>query len=369
MKGLYIHVPFCSSKCKYCDFYSFAPNKPQMDSYLTAVLSALEKNSENIRGSFDTIYFGGGTPSFFGGERIGKIIEKAKECFSFCNDTEITVECNPSSVDEKLVGELKKYGVNRISMGLQSALDEERGIIGRKSTAEEVKKGVELFKKYGIDNISVDLMSGLPRQTMESFKKSVDFVLSLEIKHISSYMLKIEEGTPLYTEQSSLSFPDEDTVCDMYLYLSERLTKEGFVHYEISNFAKKDYESRHNTKYWLSEEYLGIGPSAHSYIDGKRFYYERDFEAFLKGAEPVFDSYGGDEEEYIMLRLRLREGLSFKAFYEKYKKELPEEIKRKALFYKGKGLCEVDEEKISLTPEGFLLSNSIIAELLESVEC
>lgn len=369
MKGLYIHIPFCLSKCKYCDFYSFTADKTQMDSYLTAVLSALEKQKVNVSGFFDTIYFGGGTPSCFGGERIGKIIKKAKACFDFSDDTEITVECNPSSVDERLVKTLTEYGVNRISMGLQSAVNEERNIIGRKSTSEEVKRAVELFKKHGIYNISVDLMSGLPMQTMESFKKSVDFVLSLDVKHISSYMLKIEEGTPLYNEQSSLSFPDEDTVCDMYLYLSEKLRENGYSHYEISNFAKVGFESRHNKKYWLSEEYLGIGPSAHSYIDGKRFYYERDFDSFLEGAEPVFDSLGGDEEEYIMLRLRLKDGLSYKDFYERYKKEVPESIKNKASFYNEKGLCQVTEEKISLTTEGFLLSNSIIAELLESVKC
>ena len=367
MKGLYIHIPFCSSKCKYCDFYSFAPNETQTDSYLKAVLSALEKQKEEVEGFFDTIYFGGGTPSFFGGERIGEIINKAKECLEFSADTEITVECNPSSVNEDLVKALKKYGVNRISLGLQSAVNEERSVIGRKSTSEQVKKAVELFKKFGIDNISVDLMSGLPKQTMETFKESVDFVLSLDVKHISSYMLKIEEGTPLYKEQNNLTFPDEDTVCDMYLYLSKRLKKEGFTHYEISNFAKEGFESRHNTKYWNSEEYLGIGPSAHSYIKGKRFYYKRDFEAFLKGAEPVFDSLGGDEEEYIMLRLRLSEGISFKAFYEKYQKDVPEEIKRKALLYKEKGLCEITEEKISLTTEGFLLSNSVICDFLNYV--
>lgn len=364
MKGLYIHIPFCSSKCKYCDFYSFAPGDSQMDSYLSAVLSALEKQKDKIKGAFDTIYFGGGTPSFFGGERIGQIIEKAKECFTFCADTEITVECNPSSVNEKLVSALKKHGVNRVSMGLQSAIDSERHIIGRKSTSNEVKSAVELFKSYGICNISVDLMSGLPGQTMESFKESIDFVLSLDVKHISSYMLKIEEDTPLYKEQNNLSFPEEDTVCDMYLYLSKKLKENGFNHYEISNFAKDGYESRHNTKYWLCKEYLGIGPSAHSYIEGKRFYYERDFDAFLKGAKPVFDTYGGDEEEYIMLRLRLKNGLSFKEFYETFGKNVPEEIKKKALFYSKEGLCKVTEEKISLTVDGFLLSNSIIADFL-----
>lgn len=364
MKGLYIHIPFCASKCKYCDFYSFAPKNDQMDSYLKAVLSALEKESKKISGKFDTIYFGGGTPSFFGGERIGIIIEKAKELFDFHKDTEITVECNPSSVDESLVQSLKKHGVNRISLGLQSAISSERNIIGRKSDCAKAKNAVLLFKSYGITNISLDLMLGLPNQTIKSLEESINFVLSLDVKHISAYMLKIEEGTALFYEQSSLSFPDEDTVCDMYLHLSRLLGEKGYNHYEISNFAKDGFESRHNLKYWLSKEYLGIGPSAHSYIENRRFYYERDFAAFLNGTEPIFDSYGGDEEEYIMLSLRLAKGLSLKEFEKKFKKKLPERLIKKALIFEKQGLVNCDENKIALTVKGFLLSNQIISSFL-----
>lgn len=364
MKGLYIHIPFCISKCKYCDFYSFSPKENQKDSYLSAVLLALKKRKNELTGTFDTIYFGGGTPSFFGGNRISKIINKAKECFDFASDTEICVECNPSSVDEKLVYELKACGVNRISMGLQSAISDERQVIGRISTAKQAKEAVLLFKKAKIDNISVDLMLGLPYQTMESLKESIDFVLSLDIKHISAYILKLEEKTPLYNEKENLDFPDEDTVCDMYLYLCKVLRDNGFSHYEISNFAKEGYQSRHNNKYWLLEEYLGIGPSAHSYIENKRFYYERDFNSFLNGNDPVFDCVGADEEEFVMLSLRLSKGLSLKEFEKRFSKKFPQKAILKAKEFEKHKLLTIQNQTISLTDEGFLLSNSIISDFL-----
>lgn len=364
MKGLYIHIPFCSSKCKYCDFYSFSPKENDMDSYLEAVLSALEKQKENISGTFDTIYFGGGTPSFFGGERISQIIKKAKECFSFCTDTEITVECNPSSADESLMKALSASGVNRISMGVQSAVTKERQLLGRKSNCAQVQNAISLAKKHGIYNISLDLMLGIPEQTMLSLDESLDFIIESGVTHVSAYMLKIEEGTPLYTEQKSLVFPDEDTVCDMYLHTVKRLESAGFMQYEISNFAKEGFKSRHNTKYWLGNEYLGIGPSAHSFINKNRFFYERDINAFIKGCNPVFDSFGADEEEYIMLRLRLTDGLYFKDYFQKFKKEFSKSQIQKCMEFEKRGLIKMSEKGISLTPEGFLVSNYIISELI-----
>lgn len=361
MTGIYIHIPFCKTKCPYCDFYSFKPDINQKDSYLEAVLSCLLKHKNEIKGEVDTIYFGGGTPSFFGGERIKRVIDCIRDNYTVGN-AEITVECNPSSVDEALLGQLKKAGVNRISMGMQSAVDEERKSLGRLSDKAQVERSVELIKSYGIDNISLDLMLGIPYQTKESLKESLDFIIKQDVKHISAYMLKIEEGTPF--SKMSLPLPDEDEVCELYLYCCEYLNEKGYSQYEISNFAKKGFESKHNLKYWHTEEYLGLGPSAHSFIGGERFYYPRDFSAFLKNPDPIPDGKGGDEEEYIMLSLRLSEGLTRKGFYERFKKELPEELFKKALPLEKSGLLKITKEGLHLTAKGFLLSNSIISTLL-----
>lgn len=360
MTGIYIHIPFCKTKCPYCDFYSFSPNNTDRDSYLNAVLLCLEAYAGKIKDDIDTVYFGGGTPSYFGGERIKKVIDCIKDNYNV-NNAEITVECNPSSVDGELLYHLRKAGVNRISMGMQSAVDKERKSLGRLSDKEQVEKAVRLIKDYGIDNISLDLMLGIPYQNKESLKESLDFIISQKIKHISAYILKVEDGTPF--SQMKLKLPDEDEVCDLYLYAAEYLEKQGYEQYEISNFAVRGFESRHNLKYWHCEEYLGIGPSAHSFIGGERFYFSRDFSAFIENPVPVYDGTGGDEDEYVMLALRLSEGLTKKGYRERYGREIPEEMLIKARPLEKAGLVKITEEGISLTKEGFLLSNSIITTL------
>ena len=362
MTGLYIHIPFCRSKCPYCDFYSFTPASSDKDSYLKAVLSCLLSYKHKVEDAVDTVYFGGGTPSYFGGERIKKIIDCIKENYSLHN-AEITVECNPADIDADLLSLLKKAGVNRISMGMQSAVEKERKILGRKSDRIQLENAVRLIKSHGIENISLDLMLAVPFQTKESLKESLDFIISQDVHHISAYLLKIEEGTPF--SKMTLPLPDEDEVCDLYLYAAEYLEENGYTQYEISNFSKKGYESRHNLHYWHCEEYLGIGPSAHSFLGGERFYYPRDFKAFTEGNFfPVHDGNGGDEEEYIMLNLRLSEGLTEKGFYERFGKNIPDIIFKRALPFEKNGLLKITEEGISLTKKGFLLSNSIISELL-----
>ncbi|MBR6568501.1 MAG: radical SAM family heme chaperone HemW [Clostridia bacterium] len=363
MTGIYIHIPFCKTKCPYCDFYSFKGEENQKDSYLEAVLLCLEGYSDR-KLKVDTVYFGGGTPSVFGGERIERIISYIREGFDLQDNAEITVECNPSSTDEAFVRQVKKAGVNRASMGMQSAVDRERKSLGRPSGKEDIKRAVSLFKKEGIDNISLDLMLGVPYQNMESLDESIDFVLSLGVKHISAYMLKIEKGTPFERDEKKLPIPDEDTVADMYLHVSQRLGREGFVHYEISNFALEGFHSRHNTKYWQCEDYIGIGPSAHSCYKGKRFYYTRSFDDFISGKEPVYDGEGAGEEEYIMLALRLKEGLDGEKFRERYGRALDKSIFKKAERYEKRGLLKIEGERIYLTAEGFLLSNSIISDLI-----
>ena len=337
-----------------------------MDEYLQAVLTCLDHWSEREL-SFDTVYIGGGTPSVFGGDRIAKILTSVRENFIIDPDAEITVECNPSSVDEKLAETLAASGVNRVSMGMQSVVESERKALGRLSGTSQVEKSIEVFQKAGITNISLDLMLGIPGQTLTSLGESLGFAVQSGAKHISAYILKLEEGTPLFGMKDSLDIPDEDLTADLYLQTIETLGENGFEQYEVSNFAVPGFESRHNLKYWRDGEYLGIGPSAHSFLDGKRFYYPNDFDSFISGCEPVEDGDGGNEEEFAMLALRLSEGLSDERFFRRFSSHLPEKLFEIADELEKLDLLTVRGKTISLTPNGFLLSNPVIAELLNSL--
>ena len=226
---------------------------------------------------------------------------------------------------------------------------------------------MELARKVGFSNISLDLMIALPFSTPKTLENSLSYVLSLSPEHISTYILKLEEGTPLHKMRDKLVFPDDDATAEQYLQVSERLKAAGYEHYEISNFAKSGYQSRHNTLYWECGEYLGIGPSAHSFLDGNRFYYENDLDAFLKNPATVFDGVGGGEDEYIMLGLRLKKGISASEYFERFGKQIPSGIFKKAQLFEKNGLCRVTDDNISLTAKGMLLSNSIIAEFSEEL--
>lgn len=370
MKGLYIHIPFCRSKCPYCDFYSCLSKNADLKGYADAVcdeIKTLRRSADFTKDknlSFDTIYFGGGTPSVLPSEYIGRIIRTSKENLSISDDAEITMECNPSAIDDEYIKDIAYYGVNRISLGMQSAVDRERKKLGRFSDRNQVLSVIESVKKHGITNISLDVMLGIPDQTMASLDETIDFLIKTDVPHISAYMLSIEEGTVFHKRVDSLNLPDEDTVCDMYMHLSERLRNAGYEHYEISNFAKNEYRSRHNTKYWDCEEYLGIGPSAHSFIDGKRFFFERDITSFINGEKAVFDSAGGDRDEYIMLRLRLSDGIVFEDYKNRFGEVFPSETIKKALDFEKQGLMIVSVTGIALTTDGFLISNYIIGELI-----
>ncbi len=340
-----------------------------MNLYVEALLNEINtfgRVSEFIKKPFkaDTLYLGGGTPSVLPGEELFRIITATKERFSVSEDAEITVECNPNSDIEGILPWLLKSGVNRISLGLQSAVDKERKALGRQSDKKRVKEVIELLKENGINNISLDVMLGIPYQTEESLKETLDFVIESVVPHISAYMLKIEEGTHFYKNFDKYDFPDDEKTIGFYNQCADALEKAGFTHYEISNFAKEGFESRHNTKYWELENYLGIGPGAHSYIDGKRFYFPGDTESFIKGEKAIFDDLGGDCEEYIMLRLRLKKGLSLSELKTIYGEKPIAKIKGKAPFLKEQGLIDFDGERISLTRKGFLLSNSVICELI-----
>lgn len=359
--GLYIHVPFCDGKCPYCDFYSVRNSAELIDKYVEN-LNRTILSYKSCRLMADTVYFGGGTPSLLGSERIISILNAAKKAFGDISE-ETTLEVNPESAERLDFEKLKFSGINRISVGLQSADERELKLLGRRHTAEDVEKTVELAKRGGIDNISVDLMIGISGQTTESLSDSIDFAANLNITHISSYLLKIEEGTSYYKNKDNLSLPDDELVCDFYEQTVKRLNGLGFKQYEISNFAKRGKESRHNLKYWNCEEYLGIGSSAHSFIDKKRFYYERSLSKFYKGIT-VDDGAGGDEEEYIAMQLRLCTGLQYGKFKEYFGHELPQKYIDNARKLLPTGLLTVDEVGVRLNVKGFLCSNAVIVNII-----
>ncbi len=361
--GLYIHIPFCKQKCNYCDFYSFGASEAKKREYAAVLQNRIADFGERLQVSADTIYIGGGTPTVLEGENLASIIKTAKEHFSF-NGGEITVEVNPADNLKETFRILKSVGVNRISLGVQSAIENELKILGRRHTNCDVERTVCDARECGIDNISLDLMLGIPGQTEKSLNETLEFFASLSPQHISAYILKVEEGTQFgKMSVEDLNLPEDDTVSELYLKACEFLKNIGFEHYEISNFAKKGYRAKHNMKYWLGEPYLGIGPAAHSFINGKRFYFERDITSFLNGAEPISDGTGGDPQEFIMLRLRLSDGLNIAEYEEKFGEKLGVS-KSKLNMLESAGYIVVNNGIVRLTEKGFLVSNSILQEFI-----
>lgn len=361
--GLYIHVPFCDGKCPYCDFYSLPADEETMNRYTERVAEAMEAFAREENRPADTLYFGGGTPSLLGGKRLGSLIGKARGCFGLQN-AEITAEANPTPDLSGFFQELRAAGANRLSIGLQSASEDELRLLGRRHTVKEAEKAVRDAQKAGFENISLDLMLAIQKQTPESLKRSVAFCADAGIQHISAYLLKVEPNTVYGHKKDALVLPDEGAAADLYLLACEELEKHGFHQYEISNFAKPGFEGRHNLKYWHCREYLGIGPAAHSFLNGKRFYYNRSLKGFLAGDAPVQDGEGGGFEEYAMLALRLTEGLTDESCRARFGFGIPERILRAAKLYEKGGLTVCGEKGFHFTPKGFLVSNLLTSEIL-----
>lgn len=352
MRGLYIHVPFCAKKCPYCDFYSLPISVQKAGEYKNAVIRNLSKYSKE---QFDTVYFGGGTPAL--------IYDKIKEILgavNFTENAEITVECNPESADETVLRELKNAGANRLSFGVQSLDESELSALGRTHSAQNAIDVILLANSLGFENISADIMLGVPNQTLDSLEKTIEELCGLPITHVSAYILKIEQNTVFGRKTDEIELPDEDLQSELYLRAAELLESRGFTQYEISNFAKAGFESRHNLKYWRAEEYVGIGPSAHSYHNGKRFAVSRNLAKFLEDNfqhEEITDESPDKDEEKILLGLRLCEGLELS-------EKLSEKIKRRLVLI-PREYYKLSDNRLSLTPHGFLVSNEIIATLLK----
>lgn len=363
--GLYLHIPFCQGKCAYCDFYSVFPSKQLLDNYSEALIREINQWGGNINRPIDTIYLGGGTPSLLA-RRLPQVITAVKTVFEVSENAEITLEMNPGGNTECILEYAKKAGVNRLSIGAQSGDDSELSILGRKHTVSDTVKAMKLARKLGFNNISLDIMLGLPNSNGKTLQKSLDFITGLEPEHISAYILKIEPNTVFYKKQDTLSLPEDDLSADQYLQMCEYLKAKGYSHYEISNFSKSGYESRHNLKYWNLQDYLGIGPAAHSCLEGKRFYYPRDIKAFINGNSPLPDGESGSAEEYIMLSLRTHTGTNFSEL-KRRDISLSQKFYKKCELFQKNGLLVITPDSIHLTDKGMLLSNSIITELTENL--
>ena len=362
--GLYIHIPFCKAKCAYCDFYSLARSEGRMDAYRAALAAFLRAAAPEAQGHcVDTVYFGGGTPSFFGAARLAALLEAVFDVFTVSSDAEITFEANPESArDVSVLRTLRGAGFIRVSLGMQSADERELRAIGRVHTARDTAETVAAARKAGFDNLSLDLIYGLPAQTRERWRGNLAAAVALAPEHLSCYALKVEPGTPLYARRGSAALPDDDAQADMYLDAVDFLAANGYAQYEISNFAKPGRESRHNLKYWTLGEYLGFGPGAHSDFGGRRFAIARDLGAFLAGDIAYNEDAAVPPRERaaerVMLGLRLTRGLAAD--------ELAgaEAVLRECAAH---GLAEQADGRWRLTARGFLVSNAIILRVQEAL--
>ena len=375
--GLYIHIPFCRSKCAYCDFYSLAGQEGRMDDYQRALMTHLAEAAPLAASwTVDTVYFGGGTPSFYGAKRLTGLLKWIKKHYRVDKQAEITLEANPDSVDLKMLTRLRKAGFNRVSLGVQSADDGQLASLGRPHTFDQARRAVEWARRAKFQNLSLDLIYGLPGQTEEDWRETVEQVLALEPEHISAYGLKVEEGTPLCRRvEAGEVLPDDDVQADCYLWTVERLARAGYGQYEISNFAKEGFRSRHNCKYWLTRPYMGFGPGAHSDFGSRRYSFVRDLEGYIRGVlegGPIVDEddpIPREERsgEYLMLRLRTTRGIEEWEYRREYRMNF-EPLERRLTEYEKQGLAVRSGGRWRLTPQGFLVSNQIIGELLELQE-
>ncbi|ARP49514.1 radical SAM family heme chaperone HemW [Caproicibacterium lactatifermentans] len=369
--GLYIHVPFCSGKCPYCDFFSLRGDDRTMNLYTNRIIEEIKKYKlEYPDMTADTLYFGGGTPSLLGAERLCRILTAARQAFGLEN-AEITLEANPDGELQPLFEQVHAAGVNRVSLGLQSADERELRLLGRQHTAQDAARAVEDAHRAGIANVSLDLMLAVPGQTAETLQKSVQFCLQAGVTHLSMYLLRIEPHTAYWQRREQMDLPDDDKAAELYEKACSLAEKGGLRQYEISNFARPGQESRHNLKYWDLAPYLGLGPAAHSYFGGKRFYWPRSLRGFLAGEAPLPEEDAeipaGSFAEYAMLRLRLTAGLREADCRKRFGHGIPDAMRRTAQRYVPAGLTQVSPESLRLTRRGFLVSNPLLADLLEEL--
>jgi oxygen-independent coproporphyrinogen-3 oxidase len=372
--SIYIHVPFCVRKCEYCDFYSLCDLSLRED-YVEALIAQIKDFRPAAKNKLvDTIYFGGGTPSLLSGEEILRILKTVRSVFRVSDDAEITMEANPGTLDPEKLSAYHTAGVNRLSIGLQSADPRELKRLGRIHTREEFENSFLLARLEGFQNINVDIMYAIPNQTEQTLSATLDYVISLDPDHISFYGLKIEPETPFGRDENiEASLPVEDTQADMYLNSAQKLEEAGFLQYEISNFSKPGFECRHNVKNWKCQDYIGFGPAAHSLFEGTRFSYKKEIRSFI--ADPLqrgnlIDIFEEQTEEdiakqFVMLGFRLRLGIDVEEYAERFKDDFEARYLEKMTPFIEKQYILPTKTGYRLSRQGLLISNYILSELID----
>lgn len=373
--GLYVHIPFCISKCAYCDFCSYVfADMSITEAYVNRLCEEIASYKRQSKVKVNTVFFGGGTPSVLRPELFCRIVDSIKDAFDISALVEFTVEVNPKTLTHEKLDAFIGCGVNRISIGLQSIHENELKKLGRIHDYSDFLETYSLCRECGISNINVDLMYGIPDQTGESFSETLKQVLLLSPEHLSVYSLIVEEGTPLADNIDAYSIPDDDAVCDMYDGCCDLLSANGYSHYEISNYAKEGFECRHNLKYWNADEYIGVGLAAHSYFEGVRYSCDADkdsidlLHSYISGEYSAIKGAVQSKEdeiyEYVMLRLRLSYGVIFDEFFERFGFDFRQGRKAKLEDLAKAGFADYDDKAFRLTERGFFISNAILVDLL-----
>ena len=367
--GLYLHVPFCVSKCNYCDFCSFPIGRCDwVDNYIDALLTDIQSyKDEHI--CLDSIFIGGGTPSLLSTENFERIVHAVNECFEILPDCEFTVEANPGTLDADKLKTFHRLGVNRLSLGLQSIHENELKKLGRIHSYEDFLNSYTLARKIGFENINVDLMYAIPEQTIDSFKNTLENVITLCPQHISLYGLIIEEETPFFKNFDNLNLPGEDSECNMYSLACDMMRKAGYRHYEISNYAFRGKESRHNLKYWRCDDYIGVGLSAHSCFRGVRYANPDNVGEYLadpKGRIGCEDPISQNDRayEFVMLGLRLGDGFSLDEFKVKFGYDFLSDREKTVKSLVSAGYAFINDNRLALTERGMYVSNAILTDLI-----
>ena len=374
--GIYIHIPFCKQKCFYCDFCSFANKNEMQEKYVEAVINEIKNITHKEKYTVTTIYFGGGTPSILNPEYIKNILQEIESSFEILDDAEITIEINPGTVNEEKLKKYKEYGINRLSIGLQSTNDKILKKIGRIHDYKQFEETFFYARKCGFKNINIDLMIGLPTQAVEDVKQTLEKIIQKNPEHISVYSLIIEEGTIIekLINENKLQLPDEETERIMYWTVVNELKENGYNQYEISNFSKKTYESKHNTNCWKQKQYIGLGTSAHSYLNKKRYSNTNNIEEYIKNIQEnnISKNITIHEEqteestmnEYMLLGLRMIQGININEFKQKFKTDPTIKYKKILEKLQKENLIHITKTSIKLTKQGIDFGNIVWEEFI-----
>ena len=367
--GIYIHIPFCKSRCSYCDFATDVYRSDEaVERYVNALIKEIRNPKSEIRNRIETIYFGGGTPSLLTANQLEKILNSLDKKFSIENRIEFTLEMNPATVSLEKLADFKSLGVNRASFGVQTFDDKALKLLARGHSGRDARKTFELLRQAKFDNISFDLIAGLPHQTLENWEKNLTEALKLSPEHLSLYLLEIHEGTPLAEQIRSKRQPqpNEDLSAEMYEMMIEKTAEKGFVQYEISNFSRRGFESKHNSKYWLCEPVFAFGVSAHSFDGKMRWANERDTNRYVSQIEnnqiPIVQTEKIDlASEFVFLGLRMMQGVDLEFYERKFGVNLLSKYAEDFERLQSLGLIEIAGSRLRLTRQGALFSNEIFA--------